>query len=159
MSAWLEEGIKASKELMQQFAISTSGPVCMKMSESMLKHVKFASSQKELSMLNPLHQPQPVDDVFSRWHMDILSGLSTTKVKYKHVLLVVDSYSKWCECFPLRTQEATEIAAVLFREIISLYGAPRVLISDRGRNFMSNLVKALAELVEIKRSYTSAYHQ
>ena len=90
--------------------------------------------------------------------MDILSGLPTTKEKYKHVLLVVDSYSKWCECIPLRTQEATEVASVLFREIISRYGAPRVLISDRGKNFMSNLVKALSELFEIKRTLTSAYH-
>ena len=66
--------------------------------------------------------------------------------KYKHVLLDVESYSKWCECFPLRTQAATEVAAVLFREIISRYGSPVVLVSDRG----SNLVKALAELFEIK---------
>ena len=115
-------------------------------------------SKRAFNAKPPPLQPQPVDDVFSRWHMDILSGLPTTKEKYKHVLLVVDSYSKWCECFPLRTQEATEVAAVLFREIISRYGSPRSLVSDRGRNFMSNLVKALAELFEIKRTYTSAYH-
>ena len=34
----------------------------------------------------PPLQLQPVDDVFSRWQMDILSGLPTTKEKYKHVL-------------------------------------------------------------------------
>ena len=115
-------------------------------------------SKRAFNAKPPPLQPQPVDDVFSKWHMDILSGLPTTKEKYKHVLLVVDSYSKWCECFPLRTQEATEVAAVLFREIISRYGSPRSLVSDRGRNFMSNLVKALAELFEIKWTYTSAYH-
>ena len=115
-------------------------------------------SKRAFNAKPPPLQPQPVDDVFSRWHMDILSGLPTTKEKYKHVLLVVDSYSKWCECIPLRTQEATEVASVLFREIISRYGAPRVLVSDRGKNFMSNLVKALSELFEIKRTLTSAYH-
>ena len=105
----------------------------------------------------PLH-PQPVDDVFGRWQMDILSGLPTTKDKYKHILVLVDSYSKWVELFPLRTQEATEVASVLFREIISRYGAPRSILSDRGKNFMSNLVKALSELFEIKRHFTSPYH-
>ena len=132
------------------------------MYEDVRKYVKTCEicqqSKRAFGAKPPPLQPQAVDDVFSRWHMDILSGLPTTKEKYKHVLLVVDSYSKWCECFPLRTQEATEVAAVLFREIISRYGAPRVLISDRGKNFMSNLVKALSELFEIKRSYTSAYH-
>ena len=90
--------------------------------------------------------------------MDILSGFPTTKDKYKHVLLVVDSYSKWCEVFPLQTQEATEIADILYKEIITRYGAPRVLISDRGRNFMSNLVKALSEMFQITRHLTSSYH-
>ena len=52
-------------------------------------------------------QPQAVDDVFGRWQMDILSGLPTTKDKYKHILVMVDSYSKWVELFPLRTQEAS----------------------------------------------------
>lgn len=115
-------------------------------------------SKRAFNSRPPPLKPIPVDDVFSRWHMDILSGLPTTKDKYKHVLLLVDSYSKYCEAFPLRTQEATEVASVLFREIICRYGAPRVLVSDRGRNFMSNLIKALAELFEIKRTYTSAYH-
>ena len=133
-----------------------------RMYEDIRQYVKTCEicqqSKRAFNAKPPPLQPQPVDDVFSRWHMDILSGLPTTKEKYKHVLLVVDSYSKWCECFPLRTQEATEVAAVLFREIISRYGSPRSLVSDRGRNFMSNLVKALAELFEIRRTYTSAYH-
>ena len=73
-------------------------------------------------------------------------------------MVLVDSYSKWVELFPLRTQEATEVASVLFTEIISRYGAPRAILSDRGRNFMSKLVKALSELFEIKRHYTSPYH-
>ena len=105
----------------------------------------------------PPLNPMPVADLFQRWHIDILGGLPTTKDKFKYVLLVVDSYSKWSEAFPLRTQEATEVAAVLFKEVICRYGTPNVLISDRGRNFLSNLVKALCELFQITRYYTSSY--
>ena len=90
--------------------------------------------------------------------MDILSGFPMTKDKYKHVLLVVDSYSKWCEVFSLRTQEATEIADILYKEIITRYGVPRVLISDRGRKCMSNLVKTISEMFQITRHLTSSYH-
>ena len=115
-------------------------------------------SKRAFNAKPPPLQPQPVDDVFGRWQMDILSGLPTTKDKFKHILVLVDSYSKWVELFPLRTQEATEVASVLFTEIISRYGAPRAILSDRGRNFMSKLVKALSELFEIKRHYTSPYH-
>ena len=106
----------------------------------------------------PPLQPLPVADLFSRWHIDILSGLPTTKDKYKHILVVVDSYSKWMEAHPLRSQEATEVAAVLYREVITRYGAPRTLISDRGQTFMSKLTAAMCELFQITRHYVSAYH-
>ena len=115
-------------------------------------------SKRAFNAKPPPLQPQAVDDVFGRWQMDILSGLPTTKDKYKHILVMVDSYSKWVELFPLRTQEAQEVATVIFREIISRYGAMRSILSDRGRNFMSKLVQALAEMFDIKRHFTSPYH-
>ena len=106
----------------------------------------------------PPLQPLPVADLFGRWHIDILSGLPTTKDKYKHILVVVDSYSKWMEAHPLRTQEATEVAAVLYREVITRYGAPRTLVSDRSQTFMSKLTAAMCELFQITRCFTSSYH-
>ena len=106
----------------------------------------------------PPLQPLPVADLFGRWHIDILSGLPATKDKYKHILVVVDSYSKWMEAHPLRTQEATEVAAVLYREVVTRYGAPRTLISDRSQTFMSKLTAAMCELFQITRYFTSSYH-
>ena len=105
----------------------------------------------------PLH-PLPVDGVFSRLHMDILCSLPKTKEGYQYILVIVDSFSKWCESFPMRTQEATEVASILYNEIFTRYGAPHTIVSDRGRNFMSKLVKALCEMFEITRHYTSSYH-
>ena len=73
-------------------------------------------SNRNFRAKRQLLQPQPSDDIFSRYeYMNILSGFPTTKDKHKHVLLAVDSYSKWCEVFPLRTQEATEIADILYK--------------------------------------------
>ncbi|CAC5392664.1 Retrovirus-related Pol polyprotein from transposon 297 [Mytilus coruscus] len=82
--------------------------------------------------LNPL----PDDTTFERWHMDFLK-LSKTNEGYSYVLLLVDSFSKWSEAFPMKTQEASEVAKVLFREIISRYGAMKCLVTDLGKNFVS----------------------
>ena len=104
--------------------------------------------------LNPI----AVGSRFSRIHIDILCSLPKTKEGYQYILLIVDSFTKWTECFPLKTQEASEIADILYNEFITRYGAPRSIVSDRGRNFMSKLVSALCELFEIKRFHTSSYH-
>ena len=90
--------------------------------------------------LNPL----PIEDVFfSRIHIDILCSLPKTKEGYQYVLLVVDSFSKWTEAFPLRIQEAKEVADLLYNEVFTRYGAFRCIVSDRARNFMSKLISAL----------------
>ena len=65
----------------------------------------------------PLH-PLPPVSTFERWHMDILGPLTVTNDKYQYVLLCVDSFSRFLEAFPLRSQEATEIAEKLYTEII-----------------------------------------
>lgn len=97
--------------------------------------------------LNPL----PVEDVCSRVHIDILCSLPKTKEGFQYILLVVDSFSKWTEAFPMRTEEAKEVADILYNEIFTRYGAPQTIVSDRGRNFMSKLVNALCEFFEVKQ--------
>lgn len=55
--------------------------------------------------------------------MDIITGLPTTLGKQKYNHLLGDSYSKRCEAFTLRNQKASEIARVLYKEIMTRYGA------------------------------------
>ena len=105
----------------------------------------------------PLH-PLPVEETFSRVHIDILCSLPKTKEGFQYILVIVDSFSKWCESFPMQTQEATEVALILYNEIFTRFGAPRCIVSDRGRQFMSKLVKALCEMFRVTRHYTSSYH-
>ena len=103
--------------------------------------------------LNPL----PVVDIFARWHIDVLGPLKKAQ-GYQYVLVMVDSFSRWCEAFPMYTQEATEIAELIYMNIICRFGAPDTLLSDRGTNFMSNVVRELCRLFEITKTETSSYH-
>ena len=115
------------------------------------KMVKKHNTNKRAPLTN-----MPVTDVFQRVHMDIIGPISDSCFKY--FLLVVDSFSKWHEAFPLRTETAKKIANILYSEIFCRYGAPRVPISDRGQNFMSKVVTALCEIFKVTRHFTSSYH-
>lgn len=133
-----------------------------KMHEETIQYIKSCDKcQKSKTNRNrrpvPL-TPIPVGEPFERIHVDILCSLPKTKDGFQYILLVVDSCTKWVEGFPLRTQEAKEIADILFKEIICRCGAPSYIVSDRGRNFMSKLISALCELFSITRHHTSSYH-
>jgi hypothetical protein len=90
--------------------------------------------------------------------MDIIGPVTKAKDGSRYILLIVDSYSKWCEAFPLKTTESEVIAKILYSEIICRYGAPEVLVTDRGQNFISSLIKEICKYFQITKVQTSSYH-
>ena len=56
------------------------------------------------------------------------------------LLFWTDYLNRWCEGFAVPSAEASVVARLLVDEIIARHGAPRLLLSDRGTNFLSKLV-------------------
>ena len=76
----------------------------------------------------------------------------------KHLLVVMDHFTKWCEVFPTKDQKAHTIAQILVSTIFSCFGPPSVIHSDQGRNFESHLMQEVCQLMGIHKSRTTAYH-
>jgi transposase InsO family protein len=58
----------------------------------------------------------------------------------------------------MRNQEAATVARIFLDEIISRYGIPKVLVTDNGTNFTSDLFKRVCKLLLIKKLEITAYH-
>ena len=58
----------------------------------------------------------------------------------------------------LDTIDAATIADLLVNQIMPRHGASRTLLSDRGSNFLSSLVREGCFLMVTKKEYTSSYH-
>src|SRR5207245_2581033 len=69
----------------------------------------------------------------------------------RYALLVMDSFSHFCEILPLKTIEAREVAERLYHDCITRYGVPALIASDRGVQFLSRIMERLCELTGIKR--------
>ncbi|UYV63208.1 K02A2.6-like, partial [Cordylochernes scorpioides] len=54
--------------------------------------------------------------------------------------------------------EATELATFLIEDVILKHGAPREIITDRGRNFMSQTIREINNLNGTIHRFTTAYH-
>lgn len=59
---------------------------------------------------------------------------------------------------PVKDQSALTVATALYDNVITRYGPPTSLLSDRGTAFLSKVVEQLCKRFNIKRVYTSAYH-
>ena len=76
----------------------------------------------------------------------------------KHLLVVMDHFTKWCEVFPTHNQRASTVADILVNRVFSGFGPPTIIHSDQGRNFESNLMQEVCSLMGIHKSRTTAYH-
>ena len=103
-------------------------------------------------------QPMVVSEPFTFWAMDYMGPLPETARGNKHILVVGDHFTKWCEAFPTQDQKAQTVANILVSRLFSRFGPPQILHSDQGTNFESNLIKSICDLMGIQKTRTTAYH-
>ena len=92
-----------------------------------------------------------------RVHLDFLGPLPKTSQGNEYVLMMVDQFTKWVECVPLPSQTAEVTAHAAVQEFFTRFGCPFQIHTDQGRNFESQLFKAVCELLQIHKSRTTAY--
>jgi transposase InsO family protein len=92
-----------------------------------------------------------------RVHIDFMGPLPLTPRGNEHVLMIVDQFTKWVECFPLPSQTAEVTARAAVNGFFSRFGYPFEIFSDQGRNFESKLFTAMCEALHIHKTRTTPY--
>ena len=98
----------------------------------------------------PLH-PIPVQRPFQIVGVDVMD-LPKTIDGNCHVLVFQDYLTKWPLVYPILDQKAVRIVKLLVEEVVSFFGAPEALLSDRGTNLLSHLMKDVCECWGFKNS-------
>lgn len=127
--------------------------------EDWLKKCSVCARKKNPAPLPKVRiQSIPVGRPAEMWAMDFVGPLPLSDGGNRHILVMCDYFTRWVEAIPLPDQRAETVARVVLRDIVSRYGVPVVLHSDRGANFESRVIRELTTLVGIKKVRTTAYH-
>jgi len=73
--------------------------------------------------------------------LDIVGLLPVTERGNKYLLTFVDHLTRFSEAIPITKQDTETIAREFVFRIITQLGVPRKLLTDRGANFTSVLIK------------------
>ena len=97
------------------------------------------------------------DARFDVIHIDLVGPLPPSR-GYTYLLTCVDRFTRWPEAFPLVDITADSVAQAFVHGWIARFGVPSTIVTDRGRQFESNLWDKLMQLLGSCRQRTTAYH-
>ncbi|KAG5565895.1 hypothetical protein RHGRI_001720 [Rhododendron griersonianum] len=106
------------------------------------------------TVLTPMKGPWP----FAQWGIDLIGPLPMAAGQVQHAIVAVDYFTKWVEAKALATITAEVTIDFLWKFIISRFGLPRVVVTDRGKQFDNAQLKEYCISKGIHVHYASKAH-
>ena len=94
---------------------------------------------------------------FDMISMDIVGPMPTDSNGNRYIVSIIDRFSRYVRFIPVKNIRTLDILQAL-DQWMSLFGPPRVILSDNGPQFISYMFKDFAKTHQIHLKYTTTYH-
>ncbi|XP_071609306.1 protein NYNRIN-like [Heliangelus exortis] len=94
---------------------------------------------------------QRISGPWSKLEMEFIGPLPQTAQGNRYCLVISDSFTKWVEAFPARSNTASATAKILVENVFSRWGVPKEIDSDHGQRFIGEVTKGVCQALGIKQ--------
>ena len=105
----------------------------------------------------PLVAMPIIGEPFARVAIDLVGPLPMSGRKHRWILTLVDCATRYPEAIPMKGIDNIECAEELVN-IFSRIGIPQEILSDRGSQFVSDLMREISRLLSVRQLQTTPYH-
>lgn len=115
---------------------------------------KKAENKMAAGLLCPIKTGGPFEMV----GMDLLGPFPTSDRGHRNIIVATDYLTRWAECRAIPNGSSQEVANFFAESIVCRYGAPQIILTDRGKCFESKFIETIYEIFASKHTRTTAYH-
>jgi hypothetical protein len=94
-----------------------------------------------------LLMPQLTLQAFEKWAIDFVGPINPpgkcTGARY--IITAIEYLTRWDEAREVKDYGATIVACFIFDDIITRFGCPKILMSDKGTHFINKTVESLTK--------------
>ena len=90
------------------------------------------------------------------WQVDIFGELPKTNGGHQYVFTAVCMFSKYLVCIAIQNKDTLSVADA-FMQLISLYGCPATVVSDKGTEFISKAFQEVCKSLSIPQQFTPSF--
>ena len=76
----------------------------------------------------------------------------------RFIVTIMDVYSRYLIAIPVRNHKASTVSRCLYESVVSYFGTPRSILSDRGTEFTSVIWESLTQMLGAKIKLTAPYY-
>ena len=106
----------------------------------------------------PLGHMPLISIPFQRVGVDLVGPIkSENPRKFQYILVLVDYATRYPEATPLKNIRAETVAEALVN-MYSRVGVPREILTDQGKQFISDVMREVSRLLSVRQMTSSPYH-
>lgn len=104
--------------------------------------------------------PQVTLQVFDQWEIDFVGPTQPPgkKMGARYIITATKYLTRWAEAQPMKDCSADTMVRFIFKFILSRFGCPKILMSEKGSHFLNETIATLTEEFHIYHQKSTPYH-
>jgi hypothetical protein len=80
------------------------------------------------------------------------------KIGARYIIICTEHMTQWSKVVPIKDCTVETTACFVFKNVITRFGCPKVLMRNQGANFLNNTIQNLTQEFMIHHQKSTRYH-